>query len=176
MNNAEYTKLVDSIGSELITAVKADVAAHVASIADVLGLYGYSIQTPDYTCVDQPIVVYNCEEDVPEEHRDEVYYRYSVDEWEHYHGYVLPKTTALTTAYDNKFLELSGDNDEISGDAYRRKVYDCFTVALEELKADKTWADEVFLVVWPREEDIILDSAKRLNSPAVFEAVESEFG
>ncbi len=177
MAQSQIDDLIAQIDAGLLQNVKTDVANHVAGLnSNGVAFYGYAIQTPTWQNVEQPIAIYNCENDIEEDNRDSTYYRYSVDEWQHYENDALPLTTAFIGPIDQMFNQLRDDLDDDNVERYLRNVYVTFAKALGELKAEGLFKDDVFLIVWNEDEELLVKFAQQLNADDVAEPFAEEFG
>lgn len=175
MSNAAYKALLARIKDKVVPAVKQDVTKHLASLSKAgVGFYGYAIQTPTWRDVSQPIAVYNLESDLSEENKRDTYYRYSVDEWQHYENDALPLTTRLMTDIDADFGRLE-DSSGVD-DKYYNRVYSAFADALAQLKDNNSFPANAFLIVWNEDEELMTKFARKLNSKSVATAFAEEFG
>lgn len=175
MSQTELDRLISEIDGKLVSIVKEDVLNHLAALSQQgVGFYGYAIQTPTWTDIQQPIVVYNCEDDLDEDQKDSVYDRYSVDEWQHYEGQALPLTTQFLEPIEKSFDAIREQLDDV--DPFYRTVYLAFAKALHELQAEQRFQPNVFLIVWNEDEELMVSIVQQLNSEEITEAFEEEFG
>ncbi|MBL8891318.1 MAG: DUF4303 domain-containing protein [Planctomycetaceae bacterium] len=178
MKDKPFKELLVKLDTELVSTVKDDVTRHLALLRkNRVDFYGYAIQTPTFTNVEQPIAIYNREGDIEEDNKDSAYYRYSVDEWQNYENNALAKTTTLMSTLDEQFKQLARNPDDDGKiDKYYPKVYKLFAQALAELKAEGAFPEDTFLIVWNEDEELLVKFAKQLNATKVAKVFAEEFG
>jgi len=160
-------------------AIVADVNRHVASLRQSgVDFYGYAVLPPDYYTAFDPttlVVAFNGESDVETANRRSPYYRYCVDEWNHYvhHGF------AAVNRELKALLSSTGSTDDDSiDDTFVNSVYQAVLDAMLTLRNTNTFDEVPYLVVWLSDSgDRILNrSAKRLNAPDIYSEFAAEFG
>ena len=151
--------------------------------------YGYSIlpgepyNNANGSVIDINLVVaYNNLSDIKE---DETYYKYSVDEWQHYDTDALESITPIISdlyeefrqLYPEKSGSLSTPKEEVK---LINKFQGTILSVLKELKNEGLFNLEKsspFLVIWisDSESEIKFKSVKELNAQEVIEEFKSEF-
>lgn len=178
-------ELVDSLQehfASLQTAVIADVKRHLESLRDAgIDFYGYAALPPDYFTAAEPAsiaVAYNGESDIDEDNRGEVYYRYSVDEWENYiHDGFETANAQLKTLLPHFEASMKIDDDGDSKMAFVAAVNQAILNALKALRKDGAFDGVSYVVIWLSDsgDEIMDQSAKALNSAEVYAEYASEF-
>ncbi|GGG48308.1 hypothetical protein GCM10011414_17600 [Croceivirga lutea] len=127
------------------------------------------------------IIAYNNISDIKE---DEIYYKYSVDEWEHYDNKSLESITPIIKSLYSEFEAVYNEKSNSSNPKAEMKLINKFqgTIlsVLKELKNEGLFnleKNNPFLVIWisDSESEIIYKSVKELNSQDVIEEFEYEF-
>lgn len=172
--------------AELKLAIKNNVESIKSKHSD---FYGYSILLGEPynngkgTVIDMDLVVaYNNTSDIKE---DGIYYKYSVDEWEHYDDLTLKLVTPVIENIYSDFITIYRENpNRLSTPKAETKLINKFhgTIlsALKELKNEGLFnleKNNPFLVIWisDSESKIIYESVKELNSQKTIKEFESEF-
>lgn len=178
-------ELVDSLQenfARLQAAVVTDVTRHLESLRDAgVDFYGYAVLPPDYFTAAEPatlVVAYNGESDIDEEKREEVYYRYSVDEWENYiHDGFETANAQLKTLLPHFEASMKIDDDGDTKMAFVAAVNQTILDALISLRKDGTLDGVPYVVIWLSDsgDEIMDQSAKALNSAEVYAEYASEF-
>ena len=128
------------------------------------------------------VVAFNRESDIAPEKTDDAYYRYSVDEWQNYvHEGFEASNSGLQSSLERFRSAHSRDPDSFQLDEYEvafvAKTNRAILNAMLELKKNGTFDNNTYLIIWfsDSDYDIMNDSAKALNEPAVYEQYASEF-
>lgn len=168
--------------ARLRSAVTGDIKRHVASLRDAnVDFYGYAALPPDYYTAAEPatlVAAYNGDSDIAEQHQDEAYYRYSVDEWENYVHEGFEATNAELRALLPHFeasRKVAEDGQAVTAfvDAVNQTILD----ALKSLRKDGNFDGVPYLVIWLSDsfDNIMNRSAKELNAADVYAEYASEF-
>ncbi|MEZ6093177.1 MAG: DUF4303 domain-containing protein [Pirellulaceae bacterium] len=186
MNKSDINAWLVRDDSDLVNTIVTDVERHVASLrsnGDVF--YGYAVLPGDYCTQPDPasiVVAFNRESDIRRENAQDVYYRYSVDEWQNYiHDGFDATNSLLKTLFDEfKQLHVDDPNNFQLDDtevAYVAKINNAILNAMKTLKSNGTFETDTFVTIWfsDADYDIIIDSARMLNTPEIFEQFSSEF-
>lgn len=147
--------------------------------------YGYAVLPGDYCTQPNPasiVVAFNRESDVDQENANDVYYRYSVDEWQNYvHDGFDATNSRLQVSFDQfkKLHKSDSDSYQLDDDeiAYVAKINNAILDALKKLKTNGTFDDNTYLIIWYSDADyeIMNESARTLNRLEIFEKYASEF-
>jgi hypothetical protein len=128
------------------------------------------------------VVAYNRESDIAPENAKDVYYRYSVDEWQNYvHEGFEASNSRLQSLLEQFRSAHSRDSDSFQLDDYEiafvAKTNLAVLNAMLELKKNGTFDDDTYLIIWFSDADyeIMNESAKALNKADVYERYASEF-
>jgi hypothetical protein len=186
MDINQFRTWLASIDEQLVEAVVADVAAHVAGLDDAhRAFYGYAVlPSDDLTAAGPPniSVAYNLESDIDPKNKKSNYYRFSVDEWANYGHDGFDRTNVRLNQLAEQFEELRGTfftspRLQPEDSAYIAKRHQSIVRALQVLKERRVFRDETFLVIWLSDSDdnIMLNSAKVLNPQKVYKAFASAF-
>ena len=186
MSTSEIKNWLKRDDSDLVNTIMADIRQHVETLrANGDSFYGYAVLPGDY-CT-QPdhasiVVAFNRESDLNSENAQDIYYRYSVDEWQNYIHDGFDATNSLLRTLFGEFKQLHvGDPGSLQLDdyelAYIDKINNAILDALKTLRSNGTFEIETYIIIWfsDADYDIINDSARILNTPEIFEAFSSEF-
>ncbi|MBI1247819.1 DUF4303 domain-containing protein [bacterium] len=184
MNTNDLESWLKSDDPDLIATIVADIKHHVATIRSAgQTFYGYAVLPDDYLAAYEPgsiSVAFNRESDISPEHRKDAesypYYRFSVDEWEHYVHEGFHATNFQLKSMWARFKE-DASSSELER-AMFDKVNNDILQALLQLKVDGTFTKDDYVIIWipDSDYDIMTKSAKALNSPEIFEQFSAEFG
>ena len=164
--------------AKLRTAVAADITRHVASLLQSgIDPYGYALLPPDYYTAFDPssiTVAYNVESNIALEYRDLAYYRFSVDEWQ---NYVRDGFAAVNAELSNLKSVVRSSTDDSLDDDIVAAIYQAFLDALASLRADGTFDNISYLVIWLSDsgDRITNRSARLLNVDETYSAFAAEF-
>ena len=174
---------------ELVTAITAAIREHVAALAEQgTEFYGYALLPGEPGEFTSLVAAYNSESDIKAVKTDEQYkyYRYSVDEWEHYDPDRFDEVNTLLADVNAQFETLhekDPEADEFEMDeaeeAYANALLKTFLLGFEAAKSAGVFGDTGrFLAIWisDSDSDIMVKSVKRLNSAKVASEFMKEFG
>jgi hypothetical protein len=176
----------DSQSSEecVIDAICQDVRDHIARIEP--GFYGYALVPWDMTTQLPPptlAAVVNREGDIDPKNREDDYYRFGVDEWALWELNGFDRSArALASLYDGFNAGHQKDPDDYEFDeeeiAFLKRFYSIHLEALLRLRSEGTFGAETFVVIWvsDSDDDIMIKSARLLNSPTIFRRFATQFG
>lgn len=186
MTNDNLTQWLNRDANKLVKTFKLEVSEHISKINAKNGeFYGYAILPGTSYSVDNLVAAFNQETDLSPEHKNDTYYRYSVDEWENYEQNQFRNTNKILDSLNSQFQELhvkENPNNFVMDElkiAYINKLHEAILKALLELRRDGIFGnDNNFVVIWipDSDEEIIFRSAKVLNSVTVYDRFISEFG
>lgn len=171
----------------LAAAVADGVRAHVAALRSAgAEFYGYALLPGEKYEIGNLVAATNSEADISAPPDDEMhaYYRYSVDEWQHYHQGCFEEANRLIAELHRQFDSLHSkpagecrmDEFEL---AHADALYAAVIQGLDDARQTNAFAGtEPILVVWIPDSDasVIIESAKRLNSEAVANQFVAQFG
>ena len=148
--------------------------------------YGFALLPGEHYDINNIVAAHNCESDikVPGKHEDYRYYRYSVDEWEHYEPEGFEAVNQLLREANLRFASLHSkqEGDYVMDDfeiAHSNSLLEALLCGLEAAKAEGVFGtSEPFLVMWISDSgnDIMMKSVRHLNSAGVARAFKKEFG
>jgi hypothetical protein len=186
MTKTDLQEWLDCDDRELIESIKSEIHAHISKLhARGDQFYGYAILPGEFAKIHNLVVAFNCESDIALENITDSYYRYSVDEWSNYENGEFPKSSAIIDSHYAQFKELhinesldnyAMDDWEI---AHATKLLTAILTAMTELRGDDLiGGDKSFAIIWipDSDNDIMRQSAKALNSDAVYQLFMKEFG
>jgi hypothetical protein len=186
MTNAALQAWLDRSDLELVDTVKLEIHQHIAKLhGRGEQFYGYAILPGEFEAIHNLIVAFNRESDIAPENATSSYYRYSVDEWSNYEHGEFPKSSAIIELRNSEFQELHSDDnpDDCAMDnwevAHAINLLNAILKAMTELRHDGLiGGDKSFAIIWIADSDnsIMLQSAKALNSNAVYQTFVEEFG
>jgi hypothetical protein len=168
-----------------IHAVASDVRAHVEMLKSRgADFYGYALHPGELYDIHGLVSVTNAVGDIKIPQTDGLYgyYRYCVDEWRHWHREGFVKTDGLLSEANEQFRSMHSkthpdcmmDEFEVAhANALLKGILEGFGVAKA---AGVFGSNEPFLVVWAPNHEILVESARELNSNEVAAAFETEFG
>ena len=182
MNEIELKAWLESDEPELESAIIRDIENHVNKLQADGGesFYGYAVLPADYCTAFNPasiVIAFNRESNLEPENKDKAYYRCFIDEWHNYVHDGFESTNSALELRDNH----SRDEDDYVIDEFEKlyigKINRTLLNALLKLKQNGTFDENKFLIVWyPDSVDkIMIESAKSLNNPDVYEKFASEF-
>lgn len=171
----------------LVAAVAEGVRAHVAALRSRgAEFYGYALLPGEPYDIHSLVAVTNGEDDIKVPRTDEQYryYRYSVDEWAHWHHDCFAAANKLLVDANERFKSMhsKADKDYTMDDfevAHADALLDAVVRGLDTAKHVGAFGSaEPFLAVWISDSGhrIIVESVQRLNSEAVAEEFVAEFG
>lgn len=190
MDQDQLAEWASQTRPELSDAIAADIRQHLAGIPSPDDVYGYAILPGDPTTsangIDSLVAAYNRLGDIsvgPDE-SDFAYYKYSVDEWQHWDHGKFPRSDSILNSLNARFAGAhQKDADDFKIDAlegaYSKSLLDAILDGLAVVKFEGLFSQSVeFLVIWISDSDnpILKESARRLNSSEVADAFFSEFG
>lgn len=187
----EFFKLINEYKNELKNAIKQHYPRFVKEHGEI---YAYSLYSCDDACHIFPVLNRDC--DVKNEE-----YRYQPDEYEHWDDYkyfgkaseMMGDIQAIYDDYYNydygyekqkeDFPALMKEMEDESGITYscfkdsRDFLFFGALQVLNELKQEKFFSDDIYLVVWPCDtaSTIIEKSIKVLNKPEIIEKCQKAF-
>jgi hypothetical protein len=175
----EISTYIDMDYSPLVTSVYSDVRDHVLKLHESgIEFYGYSVLPGDPLTQPDPAsigVAYNRESDVDDEHKNDTYYRYSVDEWQNYELEGFSKANEILRKYIgefNDFCEKYGDDvDDFDYDSeFYDRINHAILEALVRLKEDGVLKESAYLVIWFSDSNnsIIEKSVEILNTKEIY--------
>ena len=171
----------------LIAAIADGVRTHVETLRSRgVEFYGYALLPGEPYDIHSLVAVTNADADikVPTSDEEYRYYRYSVDEWTRWEHDEFGAANALLVEANQKFRSIhSKIDDNIQMDEYEvahaNALLEAVVCGLEAAKAAGTFGGVVpFLVVWISDSghEIMAQSVRRLNTPAVIKEYLAEFG
>lgn len=186
MDNSILQKWLDEPRHALIAAVAQGVHKHVGELRSRgIEFYGYALLPGEFYRLQQIVAVANTDVEikVSREDRQYCYYRYCVDEWAHWEYDGFAAANALLVEANGQFKSLhSKAEDDFRMDefeiAHANVLLYSVVKGIETAKMEGAFADrEPFLVVWISDSghEIMVDSVKRLNPPALTAEFEEEF-
>ncbi len=174
-----------------IEAVAADIREHLASIPSREEVYGYAILPGDPTtsadgAMNSLVAAYNRVGDLtmaPDE-TEFAYYKYSVDEWQHWDFGKFPRSDSVLVSLNAQFAaahQKNADDYEIDDfeDAYWKSLLSAILDGLATVKREGRFGQNVeFLAIWIADSDnpIVPESVRHHNSSKVVEEFFSDFG
>ena len=171
----------------LIAAVADGTRAYVDMLRSRgIEFYGFALLPGEPYDIHSLVAAFNTEADIkiPRSDSRYIYYRYSVDEWCHYDREGFAAANALLDAANIQFKTMhTKAADDIVMDefeiAHANALLYAIVQGLETAKAGGVFgSSEPFLVVWIADSDdeVVVESARRLNSATVVEEFMREFG
>ena len=171
----------------LVAAVADGVRSHVAALRlRGVEFYGYALLPGEPYDVRSLVAATNGEADikVPPDDDQYHYFRYSVDEWQHYHPDGFVAANKLLAEANERFRSMhSKAEDDCMMDefevAHADALLDAVVRGLESAKHAGAFVGiEPFLAVWISDSghSIMVESVRRLNSEIVSEEFVAEFG
>jgi hypothetical protein len=186
MNIPALQKWLGEPRPELVKAVATGIRNQVETLrARGLEFYGYALVLGEPGDISSIVAVSNAETDIKVPRTDDQYnyYRYAVEEWEHWDHDGFTEANALLVEANAQFASMHSKTDDFELDefevAHANVLLDSIAQGLEAAKADGVFAPgEPFLVVWISDFDhrIMVEAARRLNSAAVTAEFTQEFG
>ncbi len=169
--------------NEVMLILSEDIRSHVEKIPP--GFYGYALLPWDMTTQPAPPTVavgFNYEKDISTKNKGDDYYRYGVDEWATWEKSGFERTNQkLATLYE-EFRATHKKDPELYrlSDAeltFRSRLYSIYLKALEHLRKEGVFEDDVYLVIWiPDSGQGIMDkSAKLLNIQEIYSRFFAQF-
>ena len=168
-----------------IDAVARDVRAQVEMLKSRdTDFYGYALHPGELYDIHGLVSVTNAGADikVPQTDASYGYYRYCVDEWSHWHREGFAKTNKLLTEANEQFRSMHAkpDRDCIMDEfeiAHSNALLDAILKGLGVAKASGVFEpSEPLLVIWAPNHEILVESARELNSKEMVAEFEREFG
>jgi Domain of unknown function (DUF4303) len=185
-SNKELKDWLESNDPELVATIVDDIQRHVSMLRSSGDrFYGYALLPGDYCTEPNPAtlsVAFNRDSDVAPENANDNYYRYSVDEWTNY----IYDGFEASNSKLKSLLERFKSAHSRDPNSYRLDEYEMAFVAktnravlntMLELKKNGTFDNTTYLIIWfsDSDYDIMNESAKALNEPAVYEQYASVF-
>ena len=185
MNPSELQKWLLADEPQLKSAIVSDIKRHVDSLRSAsMVFYGYAVLPPDYFHAFDPssmAIAYNCESDIPDEAREAVGSRYFPSEWKNIVHDCFENSNAeikkLLTKFRNNHVSSSDDFiADASELAYTRKIDRTMLDAVVELKSNKTFLPNEFLIVWYNDADqeVVQRSVEILNPKKISSVIAQE--
>jgi Domain of unknown function (DUF4303) len=173
--------------TEIAAAVAECVRTHVATLRSLgIRFYGYALLPGETYDIHSLIAVANTEAGikVPYTNGKYRYYRYCVDEWEHWEREGFEKANDLLAEANTKFnLMHSKEDGDCRMDEYEvvhsEALLEAVVQGLEIAKFEGVFGvPEPFLAVWISDSghEILPNSVRRLNSEAISKEFLIEFG
>jgi hypothetical protein len=173
-----------SLDEEVIAAICQDVRDHIARLEP--GFYGYAL-VPWDMCTQLPpptlSAVVNREEDIDPKNREDDYYRFGVDEWALWEHEGFDRSgRELANLYNGFNAGHQKDPDDFEFDdeeiAFLTRFYSVHLEALLRLRNEGAFGADTFVVIWVSDSDanIMIKSAKLLNSPTTYRRFATQFG
>lgn len=168
---------LDDTLTQLRSSIAADIKQHVNALNESgVEFYGYALLPPDYYTAYEPVtiaVAYNREADIEVENRDDIYFRYSVNEWQNYVHDGFDSTNAVLRT----LLSRVRDEDDNIDDSLVESVYGAMLDGLASLREDGVFSQLPYVVIWLSDSDdgIMNQSVKTLNSAEVYAEFATEF-
>lgn len=187
MNFSELKNFLEEVRPRIIEAVTDDACSHFATLLENgTEFYGYAVLPGDPFDIHELVAVTNAlsEIKVSAESSQYRYYRYSVDEWSHWHRGQFAASSLILADASRKFAAAhTGQNGNYSRDeielAYCEGLLEAITTGIEMAKESSTFPQgKVFFAVWVSDtgSDTVSTSVRRLNSPGVTAEYLKEFG
>ena len=177
MNAPELRKWLSQPRLALTAAVAACVQEHVATLRSRgLDFYGYALLPGEPYDIRSLVAAFNCESDITPatDDQEQRYFRYSVDEWQHYESEGFGPANKLLAEASRAFAAMHvKDEDDCNMDefelAHSNSLLNAVLEGLEAAKAKGVFGVSSFLVLWIHDSDheFIVRSAQRLNSASV---------
>lgn len=172
--------------AELIPIIENEIRNDITALhKNGFDFYGYSIRPSClYGSSNIDICsVYNCTSDINPEHKDNLYYRYCVSEWENFRYDGFDNSNDALQKYLNQYRELiSSENnidDEDHIDLFVDMTNSAIIMALKQVIEDGAFnGKSIFTIVWfaDSQDDVVFESAKELNTIEIYKEFISEFG
>lgn len=171
----------------LVEAVAEGVREHVAALrSSGAEFYGYALHPGEPYDIHSLVAVTNGEADieVAPDHEQYRYYRYSVDEWAHWHhdGFALANKLLVEANDRFRSMHSKAEDDSVMDEfevAHADSLLDAVVRGLGAAKqAGAFRGAEPFLAVWISDSGhaVMVESVRRLNSEAVAIEFVAEFG
>ncbi|RBP46602.1 uncharacterized protein DUF4303 [Roseimicrobium gellanilyticum] len=173
--------------TELIQAVAEGIRIQVETLrARNIDFYGYALLPGEPYQIDSIVAVANTEADIKAPRTDRLhrYYRFGVDEWAHwdYDGFVAANALLVEANEHFKSMHRRAEDNCVMDDyevAHSDALLDALVQGLESARAGGVFGgSEPFLLVWISDSghEIMMKSARRLNSATVAQEFIAEFG
>ena len=174
---AQNESSIDDILTQLRTSIVADIKNHLNALRQCgIEFYGYALLPPDYYTAYETAaiaVAFNQEADVETKNVGNVYYRYSVDEWQNY------VHTGFNSSNDVLRMLLSRvrDQDDEIDESLVASIYGAMLDGLVSLRKQRAFGGSPYVVIWLSDSDepVINQSAQVLNSAEVYAEYATEF-
>lgn len=187
MNIPALQKWLAEPRSALVAAVAEGIRDHAATLRSRgIEFYGYALLPGEPCDIHSLVAATNTEADIKVSRSDGqyCYYRYSVDEWVHYDhdGFVAANALLVEANEQFKSMHSKADDDCMMDEfevTHANVLLDSIVQGIETAKASGVFGgSEPFLVVWISDSDaeVMVESARRLNSSAVAAEFMREFG
>jgi hypothetical protein len=183
--NKALTKWLAEPRTALTQAVTECVRNHVAGLHNQgIKPYGYSLLPGEPYDLHSVVAAYSCESEIKVPVGDKMYryYRYSVDEWLHYIHDGFDRANQCMVDANAEFAAMhEGDGDGVMDDfeiAHSRALLEAILKGLEAAKNAGYFGPEIYLAMWISDSghEIMAQSVRRLNTPAVIKEYTAEFG
>lgn len=187
MNVPELRKWLAQPRTALVAAVVDGIRAHVAALrTSGVQFYGYALLPGEPYDIRSLVAVANGESDIEVPPNDDMYryYRYSVDEWKHWHHNGFAAADKLLVEANEHFRSLHAKaNEDSTVDefevAFADSLLEAVVEGLEAAKSSGAFGGAApFLVVWisDSEHPVMANSVRRLNTKKVAREFAAEFG
>lgn len=171
---------------ELISALAGDIEKHVTKLLSKgEPFYGYAVLPGEYATQPDAATVhvaFNRESDIDPDNVGDIYYRYSVDEWKHRETKGFKASTSRLKASLKQFRTMhQKDEESYQLDefevAFVEKTNRSVLDALLQLKKKGLFDAKTFLIIWFSDsaDEIVNESAKKLNARTVYKEFATEF-
>lgn len=171
-------KTVPFVLDQLRRAIFEEVKKHVESLRNAeVEYYGYAVRPPDYLFFSaynpaSIVIAFNREIDIDFANRDSLFYRYSADEWRNIVEGEFERT-------DETLKELVSHvclGGNVLNLAIASSVYQAILDGLLLVRNEGVFESIPFVVLWLQSDvEIVLQSAKLLNSPEIYSEFAKEF-
>lgn len=147
--------------------------------------YGYALLPGELYDIHSVVAAYSCESEIKVPVGDKLYryYRYSVDEWLHYIHEGFDRANTSIADANAEFASMHDDDGDCVMDdfemAHARGLLEAILKGFEAAKQAGVFGEPgIYLAMWISDSDdeIMAESVRRLNSPAVVQEYMKEFG
>ena len=180
MNLPIVREFLDRDQNDLIEALEEEINSHVSGIHNEI--YGYAIHAGVDFSVSDLVPVWNAESDILECNRSEVYYRYSVDEWQNWGRDNFPLSNQLIDRLNSEFDSIhQRADDTFLLDEFEiqhiENLHNSILSALLNCRQSGKLNSIEYLVIWIPDSNasITENSVRELNPTEIYRAFQSEF-